>query len=1217
MSGALARPAPADLGRRARRLFWPVAGFELRQQLRSPLFWVTAISLFLLVFGALSSDRIHIGDTGNVHKNSPFAVIQTHLIMALFFLFGAAAFVAGAVVRDDDSGFAPILRAAPLAKSDYLYGRFSGAFAAAALAFLAVPLGVLAGEAAPWLAPDSLGPPPLAPLVLAYAGLALPGLFLLSAVLFAVATARRSMAWTFVVLTVLVVFYTVAAAALDRPEFRPFLARWDPFGLFTFNSVTRYWTAAERNNLAPPLTGVLLFNRVGCLIGGALALAAAYPLFDARERRDSRRRRQRSPAIDHAAAPVLPAAAEPPPASLSRGRVAAAQVFARVGFDLKQVLRGPVFWILTGLGLINAGAAVWQATDDARYGGALYPATRLLIPELRGAFEFFALVLAAFYAGELVWRDRDKRMDAVIDATRAPDWAFVAPKALAVFLALLAAVAASTVAAVLIQLGKGYGRLEPLAYLLGWIAPAAADLAIVAALAIFLQVLAPSKAWGWGATTLYIVGRFAVPGLGFEHNLIFYGSTNPVPLSDMDGEGRYWIGAWWFRAWWAAWAALLLVAANAFWRRGADLRWRARLAEAARRMRGSPTWFAAGCLAAIAASGGWIALNTLALNRYQTQASDDRWLADYEKALLPYEATPEPTLVAVRLAVDIRPRAPRLTARGVYVLENDTGAPLRQALFRFDRPVIVRALSLDGARATRVFPRFNARIFSFDTPLAPGDRRVLSFDTLLRERGFRTSRGKTRDLTDVVANGTFVNSTQFLPVIGMNRDRLLTDRAKRRRYGLPAELHLAPPGDAATRQRSFLGFTGRATTDISVTTEADQTPIAPGAVVSDHTTGGRRTVRFVSATPMLPFFSVQSARYARRSLMHGGVAMAVYYDPRHSANVPRMLRALAASMDYYTANFGPYPFPYVRIVEFPDYDRFAQSFAGTFPWSEGLGFIADTRDPARIDMVTYVAAHELAHQWWGHQLVPANQQGATLLVETLAQYSALRVMRRLEGPARVRKFLKFELDSYLKGRGGEAMAEQPLVSVEDQPYIHYRKGSLVMNRLADEIGEDRVNAALRDLLARFGAKGPPYPTSLDLIAALRAHAPADKQGLITDLFQSITLHDLRATAASARRRPDGRWDVRVTVSAAKLYADPLGKERPAPMDEDVTIGLLTARPDASGFGPAEVIGAERRRLRSGLQTVTFVTDRKPAFVALDPFLDLIQRDADQAAVAVR
>jgi ABC-2 type transport system permease protein len=126
-------------------------------------------------------------------------------------------------------------------------------------------------------------------------------------------------------------------------------------------------------------------------------------------------------------------------------------------------------------------------------------------------------------------------------------------------------------------------------------------------------------------------------------------------------------------------------------------------------------------------------------------------------------------------------------------------------------------------------------------------------------------------------------------------------------------------------------------------------------------------------------------------------------------------------------------------------------------------------------LVTYVGAHEIAHQWWAHQMIGADQQGGALLSETLAQYSALHGDEAHLRRAEIRKFLKFELDSYLRARGGDVIEELPLYRVENQPYIYYRKGSLVMYRLPSEIGEEAVNRALRKLLAAHAFKGAPYP----------------------------------------------------------------------------------------------------------------------------------------------
>ncbi|HEY1879050.1 MAG TPA: ABC transporter permease subunit [Caulobacteraceae bacterium] len=1195
-------------------MFGQVAAFEFRQSVRSPLFWAVAGLFFLMTFGYMASEHISIGDTANVHKNSPYAILQVDLIMGVFFMFASTAFVASSVIRDDETGFGPILHAAPLSKFDYLYGRFTGSFAAASLAYAFVTAGLIVGSMLPGLDPERLGP--FRPDAYAYGYLLMAGptMLLASGLFFTLAAATRSMAWVFVAVIVFIVIYVIASIALDKPELYDLVGHWDPLGLFSFDTATRYWTANDRNALLPPLSGTLLFDRMFAVLLGLGALAAAYPLY-----RLSAPAGKAAKSVADVEAPAGERAATTSYATPVFDRAGLlAQLAERTRFDLRLVFRSPVLWIVLGLGLANALGDLWTTTSDGRYGAATWPVTRLMIPSLDGSFTFFMVIIAAYFAGELVWRDRDRGTHEIIDATPAPDWTFIAPKTLAVSLVLTAVLLVGVIAAILVQTFKGYYHYELGRYLLWYLVPGAVDLTILAALAVFGQVIAPNKFAGWGVMVVYIVARFALPANGFEHNLYIFGGTNPVPLSDMNDEGRFWIGAWWDRFYWSVFALLLLIGAYALWRRGAMESLGARLKLAPHRISGPALWLTVCALIAFAGAGAFIYRNTNILNEYRTSPGDDRWLADYEKALLPFEKVPQPDVISSKLDVTIDPAGPSLETRGVYVLRNDTNAPLKQVHVRFDRMLQVRALSVEGAWPLKTYDRFNYRIFAFDTPMAAGETRTLSFDTRLAETGFRNSKHTTRDLNLVVNNGTFVNSTQIAPMIGMNRQLLLTDRAKRRRYGLPEELHPAPLGDQAARAQNYIFHTSWMTSDITITTAADQTPLAPGDEVSDVVHGATRTARFVSSRPILGFFSIQSARYSVKSETYKGVKFSVYYDPHHGENIDRMLTALKTSLDYYQANFSPYQFHYVRVVEFPDYAQFAQSFAGTFPWSEGLGFIADYRDPTRIDLVTYIAAHEFAHQWWAHQIVGADEQGATALSETLAQYSALRVMRQLYGPEHIRKFLKYELDSYLRSRGGEASEEQPLERVEvDQGYIHYRKGSLVMYRLADEIGEDAVNRALRSLLATYAFKGAPYPTALDLVAALRAQAPADKQQLITDLFEKITLYDLKADSAVAKRRPDGRYDVTLTVSAKKLYADGTGHETPAPMNEDVDIGVFTAEPGEAGFGPKSVLVFEKTPITSGEHSFRFVTSVKPSFAGIDPYNELIDRNSDDNTIKVR
>jgi aminopeptidase N len=464
-----------------------------------------------------------------------------------------------------------------------------------------------------------------------------------------------------------------------------------------------------------------------------------------------------------------------------------------------------------------------------------------------------------------------------------------------------------------------------------------------------------------------------------------------------------------------------------------------------------------------------------------------------------------------------------------------------------------------------------------------------------------------------------VNNAEFAPIIGMSRDGLLQDRAKRRKYGLAPQLRPAKLEDRSAQARNYVGDADWVNADITVTTDADQTPIAPGYRVSDVTKDGRRTIRYRTDAPVLHFFSVQSARYAIRKVDYKGVELAIYYDPQHPWNVARMIKALETGLDYYQANFSPYQFRQARILEFPDYAQFAQAFANTMPYSEGIGFISDNTKPDKIDFVTYVTAHELAHQWWAHQIIGADMQGGTALSETLAQYSALIVMEKTYGASGIRRFLKRELDTYLRRRGGELVEELPLIRVENQPYIHYNKGSLVMYLLRDRLGEQTVNAALRRLLSEYAFKGAPYPRSQDLVDALRAEAGPDpvKQQLITDLFEKITVYDLKTKTATVKKRPDGRYDVTLNVEARKLYADGQGKETAAPIAGEVfDLGVFTAEPGKKGFGAKDILYFKTQPFRSGAQTVTLTVDKPPKFAGVDPYNKQIDRNSDDNAIKV-
>jgi hypothetical protein len=1189
-------------------MLFGITRFEVRYQLKNPVFWVAIAIFFLMGFGITASENVSIGTPGAVHENAPYAIAVATAILSLFYLFIVTAFVANAIVRDDSSGFAPIIRATSVTPRQIILGRFVGGLIIAWIGYLAVPLGMASGAAMPWVDPETVGPQKLAYYAWNFAIFAIPNILLLCAILFAVATLLRSMMAAYIAAVLLVMGYLVTASVLGQKiEYRETFARFEPLGNGALREATRYWTQSEMNTRLVDLAGTMLFNRIFCVVLALLFLCLTLWRFSMTERAPSKRRLRKLAKREAKAARI--AAVKP---MLDGGRVVArdqrpsraSQFLARLRVEARLVLTSPGTIVLTLFGAANTAADLWLAQSN--YGTSNHPTLASTVGSVRAGFTIVTLMIAAFYGGELVWRERDRKLNELIDSTAVPSWVVTVPKIAAIFLVLLIVNLAAMFTGLFYQMIEGAHQAGIPQYLGWFIIPAAIDGLLIAVLAVFVQVLSPNKYVGWGLLFVWFVGGIFLNNMGYSNPLYTYDGAPSVPLSDFVGAGSFWKGSAIMQFYWLCFAAVLVVAAHLIWPRGTDLGLRVRLKRARSFASGPTLAVVALAFVLMTATGAYAWHNIGQLNRYQTSDDAEKYQAEYEKKYLRYEALPMPAVTRVTLNVQLYPKERRLLTVGRYDLQNKTTAPIRDIhVRRGDMDAKFLNMNLAGARLVYDDPKFGYRIYRFDKPLDPGATAALTFTSQIWRRGFKA---RSPD-TDVIENGTFVNNFAFAPIIGMNRNGLLQDRAKRRRQGLPAELRPAKLEDMSATARNYI-HADWVMSDITLSTDANQTPIAPGNEVSDTTANGRRTAHFLSPAPILNFFSIQSADYKVATEDHNGIKLSVYYHPGHDWNVSKMLRAMGSALDYYRAHYGPYQFDYARIIEFPGYASFAQAFAGTMPYSESAGFNANTDDPEKIDFTTYVVAHEMAHQYWAHQVIGADMQGGTISSETLAQYSALMVMKHLYGPDKIRRFLKYELDNYLRSRASEAVEELPLERVENQPYIHYNKGSLAMYLLQERLGEDAVDRALARFDAKFRFKGAPYLRSVDLIDEFRKEAKTpEQQQLITDLFEKITLYDLKVKDAATRRDGSG-WTTTLTLAADKFYADGKGNETKTALNEPIEVGLFTARPGLGAFSQKNVLAFALKPIHSGTQTIAIHTAQKPTFAGLDPYNFYVDRNSD-------
>lgn len=145
----------------------------------------------------------------------------------------------------------------------------------------------------------------------------------------------------------------------------------------------------------------------------------------------------------------------------------------------------------------------------------------------------------------------------------------------------------------------------------------------------------------------------------------------------------------------------------------------------------------------------------------------------------------------------------------------------------------------------------------------------------------------------------------------------------------------------------------------------------------------------------MPNLSFCSARYAVARDRWKDVALEIYYDPKHPFNIAAMMETAKRGLEFYSTEFAPYPYSYLRILEYPNYRAAAKFHSGTVPFSEATGFVNDLCAVGNGD---YGVMHELAHMWWGERITGAQMQGRWLLTENMADYSALMLFREHYSP---------------------------------------------------------------------------------------------------------------------------------------------------------------------------------------------------------------------------
>ena len=1172
---------------------------ELKYTLKQPMVYIFLIILALLAFGATASNNVQIGGSvGNVLKNSPFVITQFVTILSIFGLLIGAAFFNNAALRDYNNHFNEIIFSTPLSKFGYYFGRFFGALIISTIPLLGVFLGVFLGTfIAPimnWEDADRFGEFYMATFVNNYFLFILPNMFFAGAIIYSMAIAWRSTVISFVGAMVIIVAYLVSGTLMSDIDNEVLGAITDTFGIRTYSLTTKYFTVIEKNTVSPLFAGLLLLNRAVWVIIGAIVLSVSYVRFSFLEKN---KKVEKDKKVKSVKSTVFTLPSLTPEFSSFTGWVQFKSFFL---INFISIIKSVTFKILVVFSAILLVSSLWGGFEY--FGLQSYPLTYEIIGAINGSTMMFLIIILVFFSGELIWRDRDSKINEVIDAS--PHASIISMFAKAS--SLIAVVSLLNIffifCGILYQLGNGFTRIEFSVYFIDFFATKFSLFFVWAGVLVMIQVLINNKYLGYFVSILVLfLWEILMSMFDLSSNMLSVGAGPGIRYSDMSAFGPGVLGASWFNTYWGLFSIIALLIAGVLWNRGSVSSLVDRIKVAKTQTPKGFQLFIAGTIAVWMIVAGFVYYNTQILNPYDTSDVVEELRANYEKKYKKYQNIALPQITDIKYYVDIFPEDRNVNVKSIIQLTNKTNVAIDSIHYNLS-DTWVPEFKIPNSEVVLDDEEFDYRIYKLNAALQPGQSIEIEITSKYETKGFKNGTGNT----SVLKNGTFFNNFDFLPGMGYNSGAELSEKSTRKKYDLAPKERMAKLEENCIDNCMGNYLTDGASDYINaetfISTSLDQTAIAPGSLIKQWVENDRNYYHYKVDHVSQNFYSFISARYEKKTRKWNGVDIEVYFDEKHDVNIDMMLDAVERSLEYYSENFGPYYHKQCRVIEFPRYATFAQAFPGSMPYSEAFGFVVDLEDESDNNVIDAVIAHEMAHQWWAHQVVGAGMQGGTMMSESFSEYSSLMTMKSItDNPMKMRDFLKYDHDRYLRGRGGERIGELPLYKVENQQYIHYGKGSAILYALQDYIGEDKVNLAMKNFLEEFRYKEPPYPTSLDFLRHLEPVVPDSLQYLITDWFKEITLYDNRLKEATYKELKNGKFEITMKLETVKIKADSGGIETKVPMNDWIDIGVFADSDED------DLMFQKRVKFDQPEMTFVFEVDSLPAKAAIDPRHILIDR----------
>lgn len=1211
-------------------MFSKIFKFEIKSWFRAPITYIYSVIMFIFAFLMMASagglfDNFTVTTTSPTYENSALAINNMINVLSVFLYFLLPSIVGASINKDFKYDMHQVLYSYPISKASYLFGKFLSAMSIVVGIILLICFSVYIGTIFPGTNPDLFTDFDIWNYIQPLLIFVIPNILLYGAVVFAVVTFSRNIFIGFISVLILITIQSFAQSLNADIDNKTLSALIDPLGAQALGLETEYWTVFERNNNSLPFEGYIIYNR---LLWAAISIlifafvffkfkfnqqAIQFKLFKSKAERVIKRNfgslvRIKLPNVEKA----------------YHFKHWLKMAWKHSNFEARYIFKNWVFISFAIVTLIITLSTL--AVRTPIYGTSTYPVTRELMQNASGVVSGFIIIITFLLVGMLVNRAKSSNMNQLVDVTPFPNWSFLLAKFIAIFKMQASFYILALVLAVGVQVYNEYYKLELDLYLFQFFAIDYLRVLAWTVMAFLFHSLIKNHIVGFVSLLAFLILLGFFPQFGIEQSIFRFNSGGGATYSDMVGYGPGLKVFYVYRLYWFALAIVLYVIAILFYRRGVSYSAKQRIELAQEKMNPLYKSIIAVCLVIFVGVGSWIYYNDNVINERLSGNEREQLQVDYENQYSHLKMLNSPRITSVNVNLDLFPNTRDFKAKGEFILKNKTEQPVDSILVNLsDAYIQSYALNKKGKTILKDTV-YDFEIFKFDESLLPGEEVTFSFDMENKPNTLLNNNSPVR------TNGTFINNRIF-PSFGYSEGYEISNNKTREKYNLEPKERMMSPYDSTALGNTYISDDADwIDFETTVSTSKDQIAVAPGYLQEEWIEGDRAYFHYKMDKKILNFYAFNSAKYEVYEDQWNDVNIQVFYHKPHNYNIERMVSATKKSLDYYSENFSPYQFKQLRILEFPlTSGSFAQSFANTVPYSEAIGFIAkvDDEDNESVDYPFSVTSHEVAHQWWAHQVIGADVRGATLLSESMSEYSSLKVLEKEYGAQQMRVFLKDALDKYLRGRRFESQKELPLMLNENQQYIHYNKGSLVLYAISDYLGEEKMNSILKSYVDKVAFQEPPYTTSVEFVSLLKERTPDSLQYLIKDMFETITLYDNRMTEAASDTLDNGKYEVKLKAYAQKYRSSEKGEKifsnaegesisfetekdtlESLPLRDYIEIGVFGESDETiDGVKKENVLYLKKHLISEINNEFTITVDEKPTEVGIDPYNKLIDTNS--------